>query len=101
MGYLVSDPDGKPVRQFVTYDSKTFNIIAYYVDGVEAYREVYPPNAGEPYQFRWLGPNGSKWGLDRDRDSKIDEWVVISPEEVSQELVAAVATRDPEAGSKR
>jgi len=95
MGYLVSDGDGKPVRQFVSYDGKNFNIVAFYVDGVEAYREVYPPAANEPYQFRWLGPNGSKWGLDRNRDSVIDEWVVISPEEVTQELVRAVAARDP------
>ena len=94
MGYLVSDGDGKPVRQFVSYDGKNFNIVAFYVDGIEAYREVYPPAAGEPYQFRWLGPNGSKWGLDRNRDNIIDEWVVISPEEVTQELVRAVATRD-------
>ena len=95
MGYLVSDGEGKPVRQFVSYDGKNFNIVAFYVDGVEAYREVYPPAANEPYQFRWLGPNGSKWGLDRNRDMAIDEWVVISPEEVSQELVRAVTARDP------
>src|SRR5438132_252074 len=79
-GYLVTDPDGKPVRQFVSYDNKNFNIVSYYTDGVESYREVYPPQAGEPYQFRWLGPNGTKWGLDRNRDGVIDEWVVISPE---------------------
>ncbi|QJW97944.1 thioredoxin-like domain-containing protein [Frigoriglobus tundricola] len=95
MGYLVSDGDGKPVRQFVSYDGKNYNIVAFYVDGVEAYREVYPPAPNEPYQFRWLGPNGSKWGLDRNRDLVIDEWVVISPEEVTQELVRAVAARDP------
>lgn len=94
MGYLVSDGNGQPVRQFVSYDKKNFNIVAFYVDGVEAYREVYPPQANEPYQFRWLGPNGSKWGLDRNRDGVIDEWVVISPEEVSQELLRAVMARD-------
>lgn len=94
MGYLVSDGDGKPVRQFVSYDGKSFNIVAFYVDGVEAYREVYPPDPKEPYQFRWLGPNGSKWGLDRNRDMVIDEWVVISPEELTQELVKAIAARD-------
>ena len=93
-GYLVTDPDGKPVRQFVSYDNKNYNIIAFYIDGVEAYREVYPPATGDPYQFRWLGPNGGKWGLDRDRDGRIDEWVVISPEEVSQELLTAVMARD-------
>ena len=95
MGYVVRDEQNRPVRQFVSYDGKQFNIVAFYVDGQEAYREVYPPAPAEPYQFRWLGPNGGKWGLDKDRDGKIDEWVVISPEEASQELLAAVATRDP------
>ncbi|HEY1187621.1 MAG TPA: redoxin domain-containing protein, partial [Gemmata sp.] len=41
------------------------------------------------------GPNGSKWGLDRNRDGVIDEWAVISPEEVSQEVAAAVIANDP------
>ena len=94
MGYVVRDPAGRPIRQFVSYDGKSFNIIAFYIDGAEAYREVYPPQAGEAYQFRWLGTNGTKWGLDKDRDGRIDEWVMISPEELSQELLQAVLTRD-------
>ncbi|MDB5309605.1 MAG: resA 11 [Gemmataceae bacterium] len=94
MGYVVRDPDNRPVRQFVSYDGKSFNIIAFYVNGQEAYREVYPPKPTDPYQFRWLGPNGGKWGLDRDRDGKVDEWAVISPEEASQELLQAVLTKD-------
>jgi hypothetical protein len=94
LGYVVRDPAGNPVRQFVSYDGKTYNIVAFYVNGVEAYREVYPPAANEPHQYRWLGPNGTKWGLDKDRDGRIDEWVVLSPEELSQELVQAVLTRD-------
>jgi hypothetical protein len=95
MGYVVRDAQGRPVRQFVSYDEKQFNIVAFYVDGLEAYREVYPPNPAEPYQFRWLGPNGGKWGLDKDRDGRVDEWVVLSPEEASQELLQAVLARDP------
>jgi hypothetical protein len=94
MGYVVRDAQGKPVRQFVSYDGKTFNIIAFYVDGQEAYREVFPPTPTEAQQFRWLGPNGGKWGLDKDRDGKVDEWIVISPEEASQELLQAVMSRD-------
>src|SRR5262249_48970255 len=94
MGYVVRDAAGRTVRQFVSYDNKQFNIVAFYVDGVEAYREVFPPNAAEPHQYRWLGPNGGKGGLDKDRDGKIDDWVVISPEEASQELLAAVIARD-------
>jgi hypothetical protein len=95
MGYLITDPDGKPLRQFVSYDGKNFNIVSFYLDGVEAYREVYPPQPNEPYQFRWLGPNGTKWGLDHNRDYVIDDWAVISPEEVSQELLRAVIANDP------
>lgn len=95
MGSLLSGPDGKPVRQFVSYDDKSFNIIVYFLDGAEAYREVYPPDAKEPFQFRWVGANGTKWGLDRNRDGVIDEWAVISPEEVSQELTAAIVANDP------
>jgi thiol-disulfide isomerase/thioredoxin len=94
IGYVLRDPENKPVRQFISYDNKQFNIVAFYANGQEVYREVYPPAPNEPYQFRWLGQNGGKWGLDRDRDGKIDEWVVISPEEVSQELLQAVITRD-------
>lgn len=94
MGYVVRDADGRPVRQLVSYDGKGYNIVAFYLNGQEAYREVYPPSPTEPYQFRWLGANGGKWGVDRDRDGRIDEWLVISPEEVSQELLAAVLTRD-------
>src|SRR6478609_8544598 len=94
MGYLVTDGNNNPVRQFVSYDGKNFNIVAFYVDGIEAYREVYPPGTNEPSQFRWLGPNGTKWGLDRNRDGVIDEWVVISPEEASQELLKAIVARD-------
>ncbi len=95
IGYVVRDAEGKVVRQFVSYDGKSFTIVAFYVNGQESYRETYPPAANEPYQFRWLGPNGGKWGLDRDRDGKVDEWSVISPEEASQELLQAVRSRDP------
>ena len=94
MGYVVRDAQNRTVRQFVSYDDKQFNIIAFYTDGQEAYREVYPPTPTVPYQFRWLGPNGGKWGMDHDRDGRIDEWVVISQAEVSQELLQAVIARD-------
>src|SRR5262245_58085755 len=74
MGYLVTDPEGKPVRQFVSYDNKSFNIVSFYLDGVEAYRETYPEQPNQPYQFRWLGANGTKWGIDHNRDFMIDDW---------------------------
>jgi hypothetical protein len=95
MGYVIRDPAGKPVRHFLSSDGKNYNIRAFYLDGVEAYREVFPLKPEDPVQFRWLGPNGSKWGIDRTHNGRIDEWAAISPEEVSQELLLAVLTRDP------
>jgi peroxiredoxin len=94
LGYVVRDSAGLPLRQFVSYDNQSYNIVAYYYNGVEAFREVYPTRTTEPVQYRWLGPNGSKWGLDRNRDGLVDEWVVLSPEELSQELLQAILTRD-------
>lgn len=94
MGYVVRDPAGLPLRQFVSYDQSTYNIVSFYHNGVEAFREVYPSRTTEPVQYRWLGPNGSKWGLDRNRDGVVDEWVILSPEELSQELLQAILTRD-------
>lgn len=94
IGYIVRDPEGKPIRQFVSYDNKQFNIVSYYVDGQESFREIDSNMDGTPDQYRWLGSNGSKWGVDRDQDGKIDSWAVLSPEEASQELLAAMATRD-------
>jgi peroxiredoxin len=94
-GFVVRDPAGNPVRQFVSYDGKAFHIQAFYVDGVEAYRELFPPQTTDPHHYRWLGPNGAKWGLDKDKDGTIDEWVVISPEELSQELLQAVLDKNP------
>lgn len=95
MGYKVLDGQDRLVRQFVTYDNKQFNIVSYYADGAEVYREVFPPNPAEPHSYRWLGANGGKWGIDRDKNGSIDEWAVISPEEVGQELLAAVIAKDP------
>lgn len=94
MGYVVRDPAGLPLRQFVSYEPNVYNIVSFYHNGVEAFREVYPSRTTDPVQYRWLGPNGSKWGLDRNRDGVIDEWVVLSPEELSQELLQAILTRD-------
>lgn len=95
IGYVLRDGQNRPVRQFVSYTPNQFNIVAYYADGAEVYRETVPTEANQPHSYRWLGANGGKWGLDDDRNGLIDRWAVISPEEVSQELLAAVVRRDP------
>src|SRR5262245_31697327 len=92
-GYVLRDPAGLIVRRF--FDSNGDNKIdtwCYYKDGAEVYREIDTSFNGRPDQYRWLNSAGSKWGLDANEDGKIDSWKTISPQEVSQEIVAALAT---------
>ena len=94
-GWLLRDPRGQPLRRF--FDSNGDNAIdvySYFQDGQEVYREVDSNFNGKVDQYRWLGANGSRWGVDLNEDGKIDGWKVISPEEVSQEVLQAVARRD-------
>ena len=94
-GVVVKDVTGRTVRQFI--DSKgtgKFNIFSYYLDGVESYREIDSDGGGRPDQYRWLGANGGKWGGDPNKTGAITTWYVMSPEELSQELLTAVVAQD-------
>ena len=94
-GVVVTDAAGKKLRQFIdTTGGAKYNIFSYFLEGVESYREVDAGGKGKPDQFRWLGVNGSKWGADLNGDGTIDKWFAISPEEASQELFAAVLTKN-------
>jgi thiol-disulfide isomerase/thioredoxin len=94
-GWLVRDPQGLPLRRF--FDSNGDNKIdvwSYYDKGVEVYREIDSDFNGKVDQYRWLNTAGMRWGLDLNEDGKIDTWKMISAEEVSQEILQAVATKD-------
>jgi len=94
-GWLLRDARRQPVRCFLDTDGdKKLDVWSYYVDGQECYREIDSNFNEKVDQYRWLGANGSKWGVDANEDGRIDTWKVISPEEVSQELLQAVITRD-------
>jgi hypothetical protein len=97
-GVVIRDAQGRLVRQFIdtngSGDPKKANIWSFYLNGVEAYREVDGNGNGKPDQYRWLGPNGGKWGIDVDEDGQVDTWHMISPEELSQELFEAILTRN-------
>jgi thiol-disulfide isomerase/thioredoxin len=96
-GVIVLDGSGRKLRQFIDTEGGTkFNIVSYFLDGVEAFREVDANRNGKPDSFRWLGANGGKHGLDRDENGTVDTWVTISAEEVTQELFAAVQAKDAE-----
>lgn len=93
-GWLLSDKSG-PVRRFAdTNGDNKIDTWSFYKEGVEIYREVDSNSNGKPDQYRWLNGGGSKWGVDQDEDGHIDAWRAISPEEVSQEALLALSTRD-------
>jgi thiol-disulfide isomerase/thioredoxin len=94
-GYLLRDPRGLPLRRF--YDSngdRYIDIWSYYLDGQEVYREIDTNFNRKADQYRWYGQAGMKVGIDSKEIGKIDHWEQISPEEVSQEVLQAVITRD-------
>ena len=97
-GWLLRDGNGKPLRVFFdTNDDGKVDVWSYYKDGVEVFRETDTRFGGrhEPDQYRWLNSAGMKWGVDENHDGRISTWKAISPEEVSQELLQALVTRDP------
>jgi tetratricopeptide (TPR) repeat protein len=94
-GWLLVDAQGQPLRRFFDTDGdKQIDVWSYYLDGVEVYREIDSNHNKKPDQYRWLNSAGSKWGVDSNEDGKIDSWKVISAEEVSQEILQAVLTKD-------
>lgn len=94
-GWIVRDASGQPLRLFFdSNDDGKVDVWAYYKDGVEVYREIDSTYAGKPDQYRWLNTAGSRWGLDEGHTGKITTWKTISPEEVAQEILAALANKD-------
>lgn len=94
-GWEVVGPAGEIYRRFAdTNRDKKIDQWCYFNNNVEVYRDVDDDFDGRPDQYRWLGTEGSRWGLDDNADGRIDLWKAISPEEVTAEVVAAVAGGD-------
>jgi peroxiredoxin len=94
-GYLLLDPQKRPLRRYFDIGGdRKVDMWSYYKDGVEVYREIASDFNGTPDQYRWLHGAGTRWGLDTNKDGKIDAWKQISPEEVAQELFQAAVTQD-------
>jgi thiol-disulfide isomerase/thioredoxin len=94
-GWALKDAQGRLVRRFFDSDGDSqIDVWSYYLNGDEVYREVDSNFNGKVDQYRWLGANGSKWGVDVNEDGRVDSWKVISAEEASQEILAALLTKD-------
>jgi hypothetical protein len=94
-GWLLRDGKGQILRRFMdTNGDNKLDVSSYFSDGVEVYREMDTKFNGNVDQYRWLNAGGMKWGVDYNYDGKIDYWKMISAEEVSQEVLQAVLTKD-------
>jgi len=96
-GVALYKPDGKTllrvwcaqVKSAAGKETKaTVEQIRFYKDGQEVYRDVLGKEA------RWLNVGGSKRGAMASDKKTIANWIVISPEEATKEIVAALATKD-------
>ncbi|MGC6443491.1 MAG: redoxin family protein [Rubripirellula sp.] len=94
-GWEVLSPDGLTLRVFVdTNGDKKVDLWCYYSQGTEIYRDIDANFNGKADQYRWLGTNGTRWGIDPDEDGYIDRWKTISAEEVSEEAIRAIQKQD-------
>ncbi len=90
-GWIVYDENGRMIRRLLdTNEDRNLDQLAYFRNGIEVYRDIDSDFDKKFDQMRWLGTAGTKWGLDRNQDGTIDEWKVISAEEVSFEVVEAI-----------
>jgi thiol-disulfide isomerase/thioredoxin len=97
VGWVVEGPDGATLRQYL--DTNGDNVVdrwSYFKDGLEVYRDIDADFDGKADQYRWFHTAGSRWAVDKDQDGRIDSWKAISAEEVTAEVVAALALRDGE-----
>lgn len=94
-GWVVRTGDGQILRRFLdTNGDNKVDQWCYFKDGIEVYRDIDANFNNKTDQYRWMGTAGTRWGLDEDENNSIDTWKVISAEEVTAEVVAALRDRD-------
>ncbi len=97
-GWVVLGAEGQVLRRFVDTDGDNrVDQWRYYQHGIEAYREIDTNKDDKPDQFRWVNLGGTRWGIDKNQDYRIDEWKIMSAPEASREAVRAMAANDVDA----
>lgn len=95
VGWELQGPAGQVLRRFLDLDSDGWvDQLSYYRGGLEVYRDIDSDFNHKPDQSRWLNLGGTRWGVDKNEDGKIDQWKVISAEEVSRVAVRALVSQD-------
>jgi len=95
VGWVIEASRGSLLRRFLdTNGDGKVDQWCYYKDGLEVYRDVDSDFDSKVDQCRWCNTAGTRWGVDRDQDGTIDSWRMISAEEVTREIVAALIAQD-------
>ena len=90
--YTLKSGSGSTVRTLRdTNNDNQLDQWGFYKNGIEVYRDIH---SDKENQMRWLNTGGTRWGIDTNKDGVIDSWKVLSPEEVSEEVVGALTARD-------
>ncbi|MEX0728218.1 MAG: redoxin domain-containing protein [Planctomycetaceae bacterium] len=94
-GWVVLGEAGQSLRRFI--DTNNDNVVdqwRYYQNGIEVYRDQDTDFNSKVDQSRWINTAGTRWGVDRNEDGKIDGWKVLSAEEATQEAIRAMVNLD-------
>lgn len=93
--WVVRNGRGEILRRFAdTNGDNVVDLWCYYDDGLESYRDIDSDYNGKADQYRWFQTSGTRWGIDKNEDGRIDSWKVISAPEVAEELVFALKNKD-------
>lgn len=95
-GYILTGPQGQMLRWFKDGEDadRAVDEFRYYKDGFEVYREIDSDGDSKIDQYRWMNTAGTRWGIDSNQDGVIDQWKILSAEELSREVVRALANRN-------
>ncbi|MEM7315776.1 MAG: hypothetical protein AAF497_21770, partial [Planctomycetota bacterium] len=92
---VVRGPTGELLRAFTdTNKDGRVDQWRYYQNGIESYRDMDTNYNGQADNHRWLGMSGMRWAVDRNEDGTVDGWKMISPEEITSEIVSAIRSKD-------
>lgn len=97
-GWVVMGPSGQVLRRYL--DTNGDNVVdqwRYFQHGLEVYRDIDSDFDNKVDQSRWFNTGGSRWGVDKNEDGRIETWKILSAEEASREAVKALAANDAEA----
>jgi thiol-disulfide isomerase/thioredoxin len=93
--WVVRNKQGEILRRFADANGDNFvDLWCYYLNGLEVYRDVDSNFNKKADQYRWFHTAGTRWGMDKDEDGRVDSWRVLSSHEVAEQVVFALKNRD-------